>query len=81
MLEKMGYLDRKYEIVHVEHGYSKNDYHNYVTGAISVINESRGDILLRGIKYRGGVFCRKFRKKSCRYIINKKLLIFDYHDV
>lgn len=48
MLEKMGYLDRNYEIVHVEHGYSKNDYHNYVTGAISVINESRGDVLLRG---------------------------------
>ena len=48
LLEKMGLTDRSYEIVHVEHGYSKNDYHNYVTGAISIINEGRGDILLRG---------------------------------
>ena len=48
LLEKMNRQPGDYEIVHVEDKYTQNEYHNYVTKAISIINEGRGDILMRG---------------------------------
>ena len=48
VLEQLNCLDRSFEIVHVEADDTATEYHDYVLKAISVINEGRGDILLRG---------------------------------
>ncbi len=48
LLEQMNRQNRNYEIVHVEADDTETEYHDYVTRAIALINEGRGDMLLRG---------------------------------
>ena len=48
LLEQMNCQNRSYEIVHVDADHTETEYHDYVTRAIALVNEGRGDILLRG---------------------------------
>ncbi|MBE6914241.1 MAG: hypothetical protein E7472_04840 [Ruminococcaceae bacterium] len=48
VLEEQNLQDRNYEIVHVADEETDDIYHVYVTKAISLVNEGRADMLLRG---------------------------------
>ncbi|MBR2929517.1 MAG: hypothetical protein IKC24_10240 [Oscillospiraceae bacterium] len=48
VLEQLNCQARSYEIVHVEADDAGSEHHDYVTRALAIINEGRGDILLRG---------------------------------
>jgi len=48
LLEQQNLQDRSYEIVHVADDVTDDMYHVYVTTAISLINEGKADMLMRG---------------------------------
>ncbi len=48
MLKKLGLYERNYVISHVPDYEINTDYHVYLKRAISIINEGRGDVLVRG---------------------------------
>ena len=48
LLKEQNLLDRNYEIVNVDNYFTKEEYHAYVTTAISLVNEGKADMLMRG---------------------------------